>query len=225
MLRSDIIYVNRAVITQELQMLPEIWFTICLIYAVFIFWYYNWKGPLTRSEIDRYTLLLKQQISDPEIYNAIVHFMHKDDGKGFVMLNMIVFQKGLINHPVTSEPLKSQALLLEYFKPFSSQILRRAGHPVLQATLRAGYIEAWGVEPNPGWQLFGLIRYRSRRDMLELITADAFHAVHDYKKAAILKTLAMPMQIRSSLFASPPVWGAMLLFILGQIITILNLMP
>ena len=224
MLGSDIIYVNRAVITEELQMLPELWFTISVIYAVFIIWYYNWKGPLTRSEIERYTLLLKQQISDPEIYDAIENFMHKDDGKGFVMLNMIIFQKGLVSHPVTLEPMKSQALLLEYFKPFSSQILRRAGHPVLQATLRAGYIEAWGVEPNPGWQLVGLIRYRSRRDMLELLTTDAFHAVHGYKKAAILKTLAIPMQIRSSLYASPPVWVAMLLFILGQIITILNLM-
>ena len=198
-----------------------IWLLGSLVYGLFLAWYINWRGPLTPAEVEKFKERLKRQASDTLTYDTMVSFMETDDGRGFVMLNLIKFPSGHIDHPVTSQPIRGQALIQEYFKPFANQILGRAGHPVFQGPIRGGYIEAWGVEPNPGWQAVGIIRYRSRRDILELITTDAFNAVHGYKKAALLKTSAMPMQIQANLFATPPIWFGMLVLIICLSMTIM----
>ena len=48
------------------------------------------------------------------------------------------------------------------------------------------------MAPDPGWSFSGVVRYRSRRDMIELATDPAFGPAHAYKIAAMPRTLAFP---------------------------------
>ena len=43
------------------------------------------------------------------------------------------------------------------------------------------------------WTRSALMRYRSRRDMMEITTNPAFSGSHDFKVAAMHKTIAFPL--------------------------------
>jgi hypothetical protein len=83
-------------------------------------------------------------------------------------------------------------VLRGYTRPFLRALLRRAGHPAYFGRAAGGNVEQWGVAPGPDWTFGAGIRYRSRRDLAELITDPRFAAVHPYKRAAIECTFAFP---------------------------------
>jgi hypothetical protein len=64
------------------------------------------------------------------------------------------------------------------------------------------YVEHWGTEPDPGWTLALVVRYRSRRDMIELAADPRFAAAHTYKVAAMANTLAFPVSPGYALFGT-----------------------
>jgi hypothetical protein len=195
-----------------------IWSAAILVYGMFLAWHQNWRGPLTPQEIDYYLKRLEERATMPPATRAVIEeFMRRDTGRAFLMVNLIKFPDGTVPHPDTREPVKPQELLLSYFRPFMKQIIGRAGYPAYQGVVRAGYIEAWGVEENPGWQFAGLIRYRSRRDAIEIILNPAFDAVHGYKRQAIIATMALPVETRGGLLFSPLVWVAMALIGLAAV--------
>ena len=58
----------------------------------------------------------------------------------------------------------------------------------------------------------GLVRYRSRRDVILLSFADTkFADIHKYKIAAMQQTFAFPIQTRAALYASPRLTVGLLL--------------
>ncbi len=52
----------------------------------------------------------------------------------------------------------------------------------------------WNVERDPGWSFMRYMRYRSRRDLIELVTAPGFVAAHPFKTAAMPNTFSFPTQ-------------------------------
>jgi hypothetical protein len=95
-------------------------------------------------------------------------------------------------------------------------LFKRAGHPIFVGPAAGGYLEHWGVEPNPGWTFAGIIRYRSRRDMIVLATDPAFDPAHAYKIAAMANTLAFPVTPAMTFFG-PRVWMALVLLLLAAL--------
>jgi hypothetical protein len=55
-------------------------------------------------------------------------------------------------------------------------------------------LDVWGIENASSWSLVGLVRYRSRRDMIEIATDPAFSDAHQYKIAALEQTIAAPVE-------------------------------
>ena len=89
----------------------------------------------------------------------------------------------------------SQQVLDRYSSPFMSKALVRAGHPVMLGFSAGKAVDLWGLEGADSWDQGALIRYRSRRDLLEMfeeITADE-SGIHAFKVAAMEKTLAFPL--------------------------------
>ena len=80
-----------------------------------------------------------------------------------------------------------------------------------------GYVDSWNVEPDPGWTFMGYMRYRSRRDLVELVTVPDFFAAHPFKLAAIPKTFSFPTQPVLSTYAGPRVWVGLALALLAAI--------
>lgn len=192
-----------------------IWAIAALLYLGFRLWYDGLGKPLSPQEIERFMQTIAAQSddeADAQHIATIRQFMEEDDGKEFVMVNLVQFNASPLPHPDTGRDIKAPALLQEYTKPFFSKILRSAGHPVMAGQGAGGYVDAWNTPPDPGWHMAGLVRYRSRRDAIRLSMADpAFAAVHKYKIAAMKQTFAFPMRPRVALYASPRITVALVL--------------
>ncbi|MEM1113325.1 MAG: hypothetical protein AAGI11_15540 [Pseudomonadota bacterium] len=192
-----------------------IWGAALVLYLAFRLWYDGIRKPLTAEEVEEFTHHLEQRAehgADKQDIAVLRKFMEEDDGKEFIMVNLVQFNPSPVEHPDTGQGVKAQELLLEYFKPLMKLFLRRAGHPVLSTRVVGGYMDAWNTPPNPGWHVAGLIRYRSRRDAMLATMADAeFDHIHKYKAAALRQTFAIPAQKSMGLYASPRVTLALVL--------------
>ncbi len=191
-----------------------IWVITLLAYLAFRLWYDGLRKPLTAEEVERYTRLFEQHAgAGDEVDLAVMRkFLEEDDGKEFIMMNLLQYNPSPMKHPDTGQDAQADSILQEYFRPFMGRVIRRAGHPVIAGRAVGGYLDAWNTPPDPGWHGAGLIRYRSRRDIIELSLASAkFQDLHKYKLAALKQTIAFPTQTQMGLYASPRVTVAMAL--------------
>lgn len=163
----------------------SIWITALVAYALFWCWYVGFKRRITSEEVEEITALLRdhaETISDRQI-DSVRRFLSNDDGKDFVMVNLLHLK---------DPQAESRKKLEAYMKVFLGGLLRRAGHPVFQARAAAGNIENVGCEHADGWTAAGVVRYRSRRDFLEILPATIGSEHHTLKLEALEKTLAFP---------------------------------
>jgi hypothetical protein len=171
-----------------------IWGTAALSYAAFLLWYSSWRRPLTPAEITSYMERLREQSgATTERLAPVQAFLEADDGREFFMINLVRLPEGPVNEPGTGIPKPAREVLAGYSRFFFPALMRRAGHPLFLCRGAGRYVEHWGAGPDPGWSLGIVVRYRSRRDMIELATDPRFVSAHAYKLAAIANTLALPV--------------------------------
>ena len=172
-----------------------IWLAALLAYAAFGGWYWNWRGPLRKDEIDAgLAALQRTENHAADVLAAMRTFLEADDGREFLMVNLLRLQPGLVTPPGGGAPMAAREMLEGYSRPFLGALLRRAGHPAFIGPAAAGgYLEQWGVEKSPGWSAAAAIRYRSRRDLLAMATLPEFESIHAFKKAGLSNTLAFPI--------------------------------
>ncbi len=188
-----------------------IWLGALALYGIFSLWYNNWRGPLTPQEIDVFIERARTQSQiEPERLATLRTFLEQDDGREFFMVNLIATHREPVEMPGNGEKRPAREVLKGYTDHFMPALFRRAGHPVFAGPAAGGYVEHWGVEPNPGWTFSGVIRYRSRRDMIELATDPKFEPAHVYKIAAMPHTLAFPVTPGLTV-VGPRVWVGLLL--------------
>ncbi len=188
------------------------WGLALLAYLVFLAWYLGWRAPLGPEEVERYRSQIETSpIGGSAEADALLRFLAEDDGRAFVMVNLIKLAAEPVPDPVTGALRPASELLDTYSRVFLGAALRRASHPVLVAGKVGGYVDAWNVEADPGWTALGLVRYRSRRDLAELVTMAGVHDAHAYKIAAMLVTFAFPAANRMSLLLSPALWVGLML--------------
>jgi hypothetical protein len=189
-----------------------LWGSAVLLYAAFWLWYVGLRGPLEPAEIDGHLARLAASALDatPEQLATLRAFLEADDGREFFMLNLVRLEPGPVTAPGGSEPRRAREVLDGYTRHFMPALLRRAGHPAFFGRAAGGYVEHWGVSPDPGWSFAAAIRYRSRRDMIELVNDPRFSGAHAFKRAAIQTTLAFPTS-PGFVVLGPRVWVALVL--------------
>jgi hypothetical protein len=188
-----------------------IWGTAAALYFAFCLWYDNWRGPLTRQEIDAFFEQVQGKYggnNDPALLRS---FLEADDGKEFVMLNLVKIEEGRVTDPATGGEIAGREAMRRYSDPFVRALLRRGGHPVMVGRKVGPYVDAWNVEADPGWSIFGLMRYRSRRDLVAMVADPLFAEKHPYKLLGIPVTFSFPAQRQVSVFMSPRIWVALVL--------------
>ena len=197
-----------------------IWLGVISIYLLFRLWYDGLSKPLQPDEVEKFLAEMEARSGrglpeqDIEVYRR---FMEEDDGKEFLMANVIKMEKSPVIHPDTGESIGARRLLFQYFRPFIKRISKAAGHPVISARVVGGYMDEKNMTDNPGWDVVGLVRYRSRRDaILATFTDPDFDSIHRYKVAALQKTFALPTHTMESLYLSPRISVALGLIIIGQ---------
>jgi hypothetical protein len=185
-----------------------IWGSAVALYALFVGWYFNWRRPLSAAEVE--DCLRRILAADPDLGvrndPAILRrFLETDDGRQFFMLNVVKLAPGNVADPVTGESKPARAVMQGYTGMFLPALFRRGGHPAIVARKVGGYFDAWGVEPDPDWTIMGYVRYRSRRDLAELVSNPRFAGAHDFKFAAMPQTFSFPTQPMVLVLVSPAV--------------------
>ena len=170
--------------------------TVALIflYGVFFTWYTSFRGPLTEEEIEAYIAVsAAREGVDAEGLAVLREFLEGDTGDDFVMVNVIEMR----NPPqrlegVGADETASDVLgrYMEYMWP---ALIRRACHPVFMGSAAAQALDVWGIEGADRWSQAALMRYRSRRDLMEIALNPDFEGPHEFKIAAIVKTVAFPI--------------------------------
>jgi hypothetical protein len=195
-----------------------VWLVALALYAAFRFWYDNWRGPLSPAEVDAFMAEVARtkinEYSDPAVVRA---FLEADDGREFIMSNLVRVHPGEVAHPASGAPVRGLALLQDYGRRFVKVLLRHGGHPMLVLRKVGGYIDSWNTPADPGWHVVGAMRYRSRRDMMKLAVDPTLRDVHPLKTAGTAMTFSFPTQIVMGLALSPRSWVALALALLAAV--------
>lgn len=174
-----------------------IWATAAAIYAAFLFWYRNWRAPLNADDAAQ---MMKRMVAanpgleDSDQARTLQKFLEEDDGREFFMLNLVKISADPVIDPASGALRHAREVLEDYTRKFIGALMRRGGHPAVIARKSGGYVDAWGAAPDPGWTIIGLMRYRSRRDLAELIADPRFAGSHASKIAALPATISFPTQ-------------------------------
>ena len=199
-------------------MMWKIWILVPIVYGIFSIWYFNWRGPITFEEVDAFMVSF-DQVEGSEHTGAEIfrEFLEQDDGSEFVMLNLVQLHQGEVVHPISGDKMSASKLIGEYFGPFARALLKRGGHPVFQARTVGGNMDSWNVDNNQGFGVTGMMRYKSRWDLVELILDSGFADAHIYKLAAIERTISYPTRIMMSTSMRPPVAVLLVLALMASI--------
>jgi|TARA_B100000959_G_scaffold276642_1_gene331689 hypothetical protein len=195
-----------------------LWLVPTVIYALFTFWYTDFGGPLTEEEIADYSETLAERMA-PDRLQYITQFMRNDTGRQFLMVNNIDNNE---NPPDVegAEPGESAAQLMgRYMEHMYAQLSKRASHPVIAGNAIHDALDLVGVEDwetAQHWTTAAMMRYRSRRTFMEIITHPDMQGRHEFKIAALDKTIAYPIEMQ--LYLSDP---RLLLALILLIVTLL----
>jgi hypothetical protein len=161
-----------------------LWSILAALYLGFRLWYDGGGGPLTPEEVARYVAIFEGRGVEPARVEKMREFLASDTGSDFVMANFIELQ---------DDP-KAQQDMDRYMAHMYPAMFRRASHPVFAGPVVARALDLWGIENGERWSMVGLVRYRSRRDVMEISTNPAFADAHPFKTAAMAKTIAIPVE-------------------------------
>lgn len=204
-----------------------VWALACLAYAAFLAWYRNWRGALTAAQAEGYLARMESSGIGETGRNELETmrtFLTQDDGREFLMLNLVRVSKAPVADPNTGALTPAARVLEGYTRVFLPALFARGGHPALVARKVGGYFDAWGVEADPGWTIVGVMRYRSRRDLAELVLMPQFAFAHDFKHAAMPATFSFPTQVRMTGYLSPTVTVGLALALLAALAQVLLLL-
>jgi len=172
----------------------KIWLLPALFFALFLFWYTPSGGPLSDAEVDNFVVKMEANGSSPEAIAMIRQFGEEDTGKHFIMINNIDYDETPGNVAGAAPGENAQQLMDRYMGHMIPAMLSRGSHPVMMGPAAYRSIDVIGVEGVDIWDMGGLVRYRSRRDFLEIVTDPAFSGKHHFKAAALEKTIAFPVE-------------------------------
>ena len=186
-----------------------VWGLALLGYAAFLGWYVNWRGPLSRAEIE--SLMAQMMASnvghgDQDEMPVIRRFLEEDDGREFFMLNVIRLSETDVADPVSGEMRPVRQVMAGYTRMFMPALFARGGHPALAARRIGGMVDTWGLKEVPEWSMMGYIRYRSRRDLAHLVCNPRFSGAHAFKFAAMPQTFNFPTRPMIMTLAGPRIW-------------------
>ena len=180
----------------------KLWLVPVLLYAVFVFWYTDFSGPLSNTEVDQFVATMKTNGSDPEVIAFIETFAQQDSGRQFLMVNNIDMNENPPNVEGAEPGESASDLMGRYMEHMIPALLARACHPVVMGSAVYPTMDLVGIEGAENWDQAALFRYRSRRAFLEIVTNSAFNGKHHFKTAALDKTIAYP--IETSLYLGDP---------------------
>ncbi len=179
-----------------------LWFVPMIGYVLFALWYTNLSGPLSQKEIAGFVNQMERNDFAPAQIVRMRQFMEEDTGRQFLMVN--VLDMAPTPRPVegVAADESSAQVMGRYMEHMFPELLKRASHPIFLGRAVFDSMDVVGIEGAENWTSAALMRYRSRRDLIEIATNPIFAGKHEFKMAALDKTIAFPVE--NQLYLSDP---------------------
>jgi hypothetical protein len=201
------------------------WLILGSVYIVFFFWYTDIEGALSQEEIQGFLNKHEQNIIDnrssPNLeelqlrMDFLRRFMEEDSGRQFIMVNNIEMDSDPGDVPGANSGESADELLSRYMEHMWPNLLKRASHPIFGGNAIWQSMDLVGIEGAETWDQMALMRYKSRRAFMEIVTHPNMMDRHDFKVAAMQKTIAYPVE--------PFAYFSDLRIILGMLMVIIGL--
>ena len=202
------------------------WLILGAVYIGFFFWYTDMGGKLSQEEIQIFIKKHEQNIindgvsPDSEEFQLRIdflkRFMEEDNGKQFIMVNNIEMNKNPEDVAGANSGESADQLMSRYMEHMWPNLLKRASHPIFVGYAIWESMDLVGIEGAETWDQAALMRYKSRRAFMEIVTHPDMRGRHAFKIAALQKTIAFPVE--------PIGYYSDLRVILGMLILIIGLL-
>jgi len=180
------------------------WLILGAVYIGFFFWYTDMGGKLSQEEIQIFIKKHEQNIinggvsPDSEEFQLRIDFLKKfmeeDNGKQFIMVNNIEMNKNPGDVVGANPGESADQLMSRYMEYMWPNLLKRASHPIFMSNAVYQSMDLVGIEGAETWDQAALMRYKSRRTMMEIVTNPNMMNRHVFKIAALQKTIAYPVE-------------------------------
>ena len=172
------------------------WLVALALSAAFLLWHQPWfSKPLTPAEIDAaFAVSVDRATALPESEKVKLRaFFASDDGRPFYNVNLMLYRDVAIYADGNQRPgIRTGADAANaYSRAIIPLLLARGSYPVFISSKISNLLE----EGAPGADFFqevAIVRYRSRRDMLDMISAPVYMAGAPHKFASLAKNVAVP---------------------------------
>ncbi len=176
-----------------------VWATAAALFFLFVWWYGGRGKPMAAAEREA----LLQQLSalahgpqDAELLDAVRQLVGQDDGREFVMQNLVRYRPKALYPPGYDFGDDARAADRRYGKAIVPHLLKYGNVPVFIAKRSGSFIEPDGADV---WHYVAMVRYRSKRDFLRFAIAIEQKDIAVHKWAALEKTHVFPVQALVSL--------------------------
>lgn len=191
-----------------------------LLYLVFWFWYGGKGKSISQSEVESLLAEMKHragkqaEAGESPILQQFRELTENDDGQEFYMVNLLKFRKKALYPEGSTFGDDPMAANDRYNQSIVPLLLKHGGHPVFLGQVQGLFLHTDGADD---WDQVGIVRYRSRRDMLKMAVEIAGSGIDIHKWASIEKTQVFPVKSIFSL-ASTRIAIAVLMISIGLLI-------
>lgn len=165
---------------------------VCL--ALFIgalaFWG-DWAGGrMTHEEVDQYLVQIDKNLEWPEptksyMMESLREWGYADDGKEFMMLNMMRYHDEILDYPGSIKGFKGTPKESNYTYELGTKeiLLGQGGYPVAwgEVNLSRNVARADDAAANTDWNRVGFARYPNRRGFFRLMADPVYGKQSAYK--------------------------------------------
>ncbi|MCR9095293.1 MAG: hypothetical protein NXI30_13820 [bacterium] len=167
-----------------------------LLYLAFLLWYGGSGTPLTPEETEAVLARIEANQSahsahDGDLLESFRVLASQDDGDEFYMLNLMRYRQKALYPPGAPYDDDAQAAADRYGRAVLPALLARGSHPILMAHYAGPFIPPDASKGT--WDQVGIVRYRSRRDMLDMALDLSASGGGEHKWASIEETIVMPV--------------------------------
>jgi hypothetical protein len=166
-----------------------------IIYVLFLLWHRRWfSKPLSKEELTAWQE--NQERGQHSVYSDLERenvraFLEADDGKPFYMVNLMKYRdKALYPGGEFPEVKTGRQANAHYTKAVVRELIKRGSYPVFLSSKLSNLLTPGGDEDF--FEEVGIVRYRSRRDMLQMTNGPDFIKAEPHKWASMEKTVVVP---------------------------------
>ena len=176
---------------------------LLLVYLLGRSWYGGSGDPVKDAELESYIKALTSNAgvrgkdTDKSV-NYMRRLAEKDDGNEFIMVNLIRFRETSLYSKDSPWADETDPMLADtrYGDGVIPLLLKRGSLPIFVSSVSGRFINE---TTHDEWDMVAMVRYRSVRDMLQMMVEMSSTDLADHKWAAIEQTHVFPVKPKISL--------------------------